>query len=110
MVGTKGGAQDMYYWASGSAAPTMISIANVTLIPSGVNNKGLYCGSAQDNANGYPFVGNLASGPVNLATLLDSSGTGWTLYRAYAINNLGWVVGDGLDPQGRSAGFLASPQ
>ncbi len=110
MVGTKGGAQDMYYWASGTSAPFMISIANVTLIPSGVNNKGMYCGTAQDNANGYPFVGTVASGPVNLTTLFDSSVTGWTLYRAYAINDQGWIVGDGLDPQGRSAGFLAIPQ
>lgn len=110
MVGTKGGAQDMYYWASGSAAPTLISVTNVTLIPSGVNNKGLYCGSAQDSANGYPFVGNLASGPVNLSTRLDATSTGWTLYRAYAINDSGWIVGDGLDPLGRPAGFLAIPQ
>ena len=109
MVGTKGGAQDMYYWASGSAAPTMITVNNVTLIPSGVNNKGLYVGSAQDSANGYPFVGNLASGPVNLTTLCDSSVTGWTLYRAYGINDSGWIVGDALDPQGRSSGFLAIP-
>ena len=109
MVGNKGGAQDMYYWASGAAAPTLISINNVTLLPSGVNNKGMYCGTAQDNANGYPFVGNLASGPVNIATLLDATSTGWTLYRAYAINDAGWIVGDGLDPQGRSAGFLAIP-
>jgi hypothetical protein len=110
MVGIKGGAQDMYYWSSGSANPTLITINNVTLTPSGVNNKGVFVGTAEASATSYPFVGTVASGPVNLTTLLDSSVTGWTLYRAYAINDAGWIVGDGLDPQGRSAGFLAIPQ
>ena len=110
IVGIEGGSQKMYYWASGAAAPTVITVNNVTLIPSGINNKGVFCGSAQNGSTGYPFVGTVASGPVDIGTLLDATSTGWILYRAYAINDQGWIVGDGLDPLGRSAGFLAIPQ
>jgi probable HAF family extracellular repeat protein len=46
---------------------------------------------------------------LNLNTLLDSSGTGWTLEYALGINNSGQIVGVGLNPLGQMNGFLLSP-
>ena len=109
IVGVVNGTRDMYYWPSPTSAPTTISLANTTLIPLAVNNKGLYVGSAQGDVNSFVLIGNLASGPVDLSTLLDSSGAGWTLAGARAVNDQGWIAGYGTNAAGKSAGFLAKP-
>ena len=45
----------------------------------------------------------------DLNALLDDSGTGWVLERARAINNNGWIVGGGINPDGKGRGFLLIP-
>ncbi len=44
-----------------------------------------------------------------MATLLDATGTGWTLTRANAINNLGQIVGYGLNALGQQHAVLLTP-
>lgn len=55
------------------------------------------------------FIYTQSGGIVDLNTLLDSSGAGWTLLRAEAINDDGWIVGFGLDPNDELRGFLLRP-
>ena len=46
---------------------------------------------------------------IDLNQCLDESGAGWSLETAYAINNHGWIVGDGTNPMGERRGFLLVP-
>ena len=45
----------------------------------------------------------------DLNRLLDSSGAGWILEEAIAVNDLGQIVGNGTDPSGRPRAFLLTP-
>ncbi len=44
-----------------------------------------------------------------LRTLLDSSGAGWSLAEATAINDVGQIVGWGTNPAGQQRAFLLTP-
>jgi hypothetical protein len=46
---------------------------------------------------------------IDLNSLLDASGTGWTLTQATAINNKGQIVGFGIDPLGHMGAFVLTP-
>jgi len=104
-----GGVTMMYYWSSPAATPVLISVANLTPIPIRINKDGIFVGYATSNSGSYAMVGTAATGPVDLATRLDSSGAGWTLYYAEAINDNGVIVGSGIGPDGRTAAFIAVP-
>jgi uncharacterized membrane protein len=54
-------------------------------------------------------IWNRAGIPNDLNALLDESGNGWLLERANAINNQGWIVGQGVNAQGKPRGFLLIP-
>ena len=41
----------------------------------------------------------------DLVSMIDPS-SGWSLGQAYAINNLGWIVGDGPNGAGEKHAFL----
>lgn len=62
-----------------------------------------------DTASG-PFHAFLYDGGTmfDLLTLVVSGGTGWTLSEATAINDQGWIVGYGTNPDGGYTGL--SPQ
>jgi probable HAF family extracellular repeat protein len=45
---------------------------------------------------------------VNLNNCIDPA-MGWTLTRAYSINNKGWIVGYGLNSEGYEHAFLLKP-
>jgi hypothetical protein len=46
---------------------------------------------------------------IDLNTLTDPA-SGWTLERANDINSSGWIVGQGINPQGESHAFLLIPK
>jgi probable HAF family extracellular repeat protein len=46
---------------------------------------------------------------IDLNTLIDPS-SGWTLTGAYSINNNGWIVGYGTNPDGYGHAFLLTPE
>jgi probable HAF family extracellular repeat protein len=46
---------------------------------------------------------------LDLNTLIDPS-LGWTLSFAYGINNNGWIVGKGINPDGYEHAFLLTPE
>jgi probable HAF family extracellular repeat protein len=45
---------------------------------------------------------------IDLNTLI-SPDSGWVLGSANAINDNGWIVGTGLNPQGQASAFLLEP-
>jgi probable HAF family extracellular repeat protein len=49
-----------------------------------------------------------AGNNIDLNTLIDPN-SGWTLERANDINNNGWIVGSGINPEGLSHAFLLVP-
>jgi len=46
---------------------------------------------------------------IDLNTLIDPS-SGWTLEGANCINNNGWIVGYGINPDGYEHAFLLTPE
>ena len=74
----------------------------------GINDAGLVVGHSGDFGPGAAVLWDDGT-PINLGTLLDSSGAGWTLENAFAINLVGQIVGVGEDGQGNIQAFLLTP-
>jgi len=80
-----------------------------------INNKGVIVG--YDGWGGRPQVADRAvlfdptgnGANIDLNTLIDPD-SGWLLQRAKDINNNGWIVGYGINPQGYEHGFLLIPE
>jgi len=69
-----------------------------------INNSGQIVGySEQANQGDLAFL-DVNGSMIRLDSLLDSSGNGWTLLSARAINNNGWIVG-----QGNKGAYLLTP-
>lgn len=73
-----------------------------------INNSGQVIGISSGAGN-LPFLWEPVSGMRDLNTLLDSSGIGWHLSQAHAINSAGQIAGYGLNPQGALHAFLLTP-
>ena len=75
----------------------------------GVNANGQAVGVAYNSADIFSSAFLYSNGAiVDLNTLIDHS-TGWTLEEANAINNNGWIVGSGVNPNGDEDAFLLTP-
>jgi probable HAF family extracellular repeat protein len=75
----------------------------------GINNNGQVVGNA-DSSLGYndPFLWTAGGGRQNLNGLIDTN-SGWVLEGASAINDLGYIVGYGINPAGQQDAFLLTP-
>lgn len=71
-----------------------------------VNNKGQIVGWSSGGATLFDATG--AGNNINLNTLINPS-LGWSLQRAFDINDDGWIVGEGINPAGKSTAFLLFP-
>lgn len=92
---------------------TMISLGHLGGIQSqawGINNKGEIVGwstiSDSDEYHGFVYIDGQM---FDLNHLIDSS-LGWTLNDTYGINNNGWIVGTGINPDGYQHAFLLTPE
>ena len=79
---------------------------------SSINNAGQIVGYAKnsqglDRATLFDPTG--AGNNIDLNTLIDAA-SGWTLTSANDINNSGWIVGRGINPQGQEHAFLLVPK
>ncbi len=52
------------------------------------------------------FLWTPLGGMIDLNNHLDGSGAGWNLQYAYSVNDLGEIVGTGIDPQGNTHGYM----
>jgi len=76
----------------------------------GVNNSDQIVGSINAIlANQTDFFLYTGGTMYNLRSLVDSSGSGWSFRDISAINDNGWIVGDGVGPSGNVHAFLLTP-
>ena len=83
-------------------------------IAKSINNRGqivgearLYNGSRKDRATLFDPTGN--GNNIDLNTLIDPA-SGWELETANCINDSGWIVGVGINPDGQEHAFLLIPE
>jgi uncharacterized membrane protein len=101
-------------WNSGvpTALPNLLGSPGSA--PLGINDAGEIVGygwAPYQNAPDQIVDATLwnAGSIFDLNTLVDASGIGWTLNDAWAINNVGQIVGDGINPLGQDEAFLLTP-
>ena len=78
----------------------------------GINDSGQIVGYAfgttfNSHATLFDITGN--GNNIDLNTLIDPT-SGWTLYCARSINNNGWIVGEGMNPDGDMHAYLLTPE
>jgi len=76
-----------------------------------VNDTGQIVGwayNSQRNHRATLFDHTGAGNNIDLNNLIDPA-SGWTLISAHDINNSGWIVGNGFNPQGEYHAFLLVP-
>lgn len=74
-----------------------------------INDLGQIVGGA-DDANCQQRAFLWQSGQMwDINNLLDQSGVGWSLTYASGVNNLGQIVGYGINPSGEAEAFLLTP-
>jgi probable HAF family extracellular repeat protein len=77
-----------------------------------INNNGQIVGTAYDTAGMERAVLFDATGGganINLNTRIDPT-SGWVLKEALSINDNGWIVGQGINPDGYERAFLLTPE
>jgi probable HAF family extracellular repeat protein len=102
-------------WTTTNPNPVVLGPSDSRSFAYGINNGGQIIGTScpgslstcQTNAD---YRATLWDGSVayDLNTLVDST-SGWTLYRAWAINDLGQIVGEAVNDLGHSNAFLLTP-
>jgi probable HAF family extracellular repeat protein len=71
-----------------------------------INDKGQIAGTVFDSVERACLFDSTGGGNnIDLNTLIDPS-SGWRLNIAWGINNNGWIVGNGINPDGDSHAFL----
>ncbi len=83
----------------------------VTSMALGINNDGVIVGNIR---NGFTQVDHAVIWNINgevsdLNELIDPT-LGWNLDKAVAINDNGWIIGQGISPEGLEHGFLLVPE
>jgi probable HAF family extracellular repeat protein len=77
-----------------------------------INNNGQIVGWSWNVVNQYRatlFDSTGSGNTIDLNTLIEP-GLGWTLEQAWSINDNGWIVGYGINPNGDSRAFLLTPE
>jgi probable HAF family extracellular repeat protein len=101
-------------WSGGITTP-LNTISVTSSLARDINNNGQVVGwsrhASYDYANLYGENATLWSNgnAFDLNQMMDASGTGWYLARASAINDLGLIVGSGINPLGQNTSFLLTP-
>lgn len=75
----------------------------------GLNNHGHVVGHFTLGGQHRAFIWMAESGMADLNLLADAEAAGWLLTEAYDINDNGWIVGLGVNPQDAYQGFLLRP-
>lgn len=75
----------------------------------GVNNNGQVVGHFTLGGQHRAFLWTAESGMSDLNLLADVEASGWLLLEAYDINDQGWIVGWGVNPDGEDRGYLLRP-
>jgi probable HAF family extracellular repeat protein len=74
----------------------------------GINSSGQIVGWRRDAKHQYAAL-YTGGAWIDLSTKVDSSGAGWQIRFATAINDAGWIVGHGYTPDTYDHAFLLTP-
>ena len=74
----------------------------------GINNAGQVVGTSDAATGRSAFLWQNGT-MTDLSTVVGVAGTGWSLRHATAINDVGQIVGYGMNPQGEEHAFLLTP-
>jgi probable HAF family extracellular repeat protein len=97
-----------FLWQSGTGMEDLGSLGG-TSNAMGINNNGQVVGQSTDTRGKFcAFLWQSAGGMVDLNSLIDAS-SGWRLCQANAINDNGWIVGWGVNPNHVERAFLLTP-
>jgi probable HAF family extracellular repeat protein len=96
---------------SGGTATDLSSLGGDLSDAFAVNDSGQIVGHSNLTGSNANLHATLWEGTTifDLNNLLDPSGAGWLLTDALGINDQGQIVGIGIDPNGKSHGFLLTP-
>jgi probable HAF family extracellular repeat protein len=89
-----------------------IPLGGTSSVAYSINDNGQIVGGAQDwsgNGRAILFDPTGSGNNIDLNTLIDSS-LGWRLGSAYSINDNGWIVGSGINPDGYTRAYLLIPE
>lgn len=75
----------------------------------GINNNAQVVGHFTLSGQHRAFLWTATSGMADLNLLADAEAAGWLLMEAYDVNDSGWIVGQGVNPQDAYQGFLLIP-
>lgn len=83
----------------------------VTSMALGINNYGVVVGHIRNGLNqvDHAVIWNINGEVSDLNELIDPT-LGWNLTKAVAINDNGWIIGQGINPEGFEHGFLLTPE
>ncbi len=98
-----------FVWTSATGrVPISLLPQTQSAYTGGMNNSGQVVGTANLASGSNAFSWTSQKGMVNLNSKLDASGSGWTLYQAFAVNNYGLIIGNGAH-DGVSRAFILQP-
>jgi probable HAF family extracellular repeat protein len=105
---TTNGQTEAFIWTSGTMSPLADLPGSSYSYADAINDSGQVVGDSSFG-NGISLATLWNNGiPVDLNTMLDVSGNGWVLEQAFAINDLGQIVGWG-EFNGVQEAFLLTP-
>jgi probable HAF family extracellular repeat protein len=92
------------------------STSGATNLPSGfyvsakLNDSGAVVGTTDDANGSHAAIWTSQGGLQSLTSDLNATGSGWNLQTAIGINDLGQIVGMGVNGQGQTHAYLLTPQ
>ena len=75
-----------------------------------INDSGQVVGNSYIAGGSHSHAFLYSGGVMTDLNDLLPPGSGWTLQRAWAINEAGWIAGQGFGPSGSTHGFLLTPE
>jgi len=100
--------QHAFRYDGGTSTQLDIGVPNITSsFATGINNAGQVVGEADTLSHAFAFL--YSNGQMLDLNSLISPDSGWNLGQAFALNDVGQIVGYGSDPSGQSRAFLLTP-
>lgn len=103
-------ARRAYLWSTPSSPQDLgVLPGDLTSSAVDINNLGHVVGTSDAESSSRAFLWMEGVGMLDLNSLVNSTGNGWTLTQGISINDAGQILGIGVDPNGNSRGFLLTP-
>jgi len=104
IVGYSNPGATAYAWSESGGLQVLSPLSGDVSVAEGVNSKDQVVGFYGTGPHYRAFLWTQDKG------MIDISPPGWTDTFAYDINKWGWIVGEGIAPDGQQHGFLLIPE